>query len=245
MACPDCNSTAIVFDSRDGSEVCSYCGLVQAHHSALALTDAVDADRPMPTRSVNHDVREVLHKLGIECDGIERCATEFLVEYKAKHAYRGSVKALEVYSIYETLRSFGFVVDAVAVCGHAGYSGDLKKFYSKKTTESAVVKSPMWTRIQGLAADMVKDSRLKMKWMKTACEINEAVRKLPAFAGRKPSKMDCVVMFHASVMLGMKVDKVDMMAKAKVSVTTFNSHLKLLQASLKAHGAQTVVSSSM
>lgn len=231
--CTDCGSVNLVEDYSDGSLVCRGCGLVVSNF----LCD----ERPLFDHNRNVHSMYYDHTSGEDicreiADAVDRLwpgnDMNWLTIIASKKMEKSSSKsrcARAAHAIFETLKKERICMPLETVCWACGT--DVKSV-SGLFVEN-VVDNPINQRIVRLANYFLIDSADRMKAIRVATEVEEALKDDAMFMSKKPSKMDAVILYLVCTQsLGMKMKKSEMVKASDVSNVTFNKHLAFLQSSL-------------
>jgi len=222
LECRDCGGSNIIEDYKDGSMVCTACGLVVSNF----LID----DRPT-FGSYNdiiydNDINSVLSALDIDSIEIEQMASDILASSSRRSKVQKAFAVYEACCHHKLLR-----ITKELVC--AAFQIELKtllQFLTKNTQRSRIVSHNINERLAKLAANIIDNPKLRMKAINAAARIEVSLQNNHEYMTKKPSKMDSVILFYVCTdVLNMKLNKKDYINSISISPTTFNRHVKLLR----------------
>lgn len=241
FTCSDCGSKDIVEDYHDGSMVCRMCGLVV---SPFLLDDRPqnDANRNIHYTSFYQDppkdieVSNALAMLDIENQDIESSVLHQLATFCQNDKGKGRACVLKAHAIFEVCRRMKILrVTKELICACFGIEPKTLLQSISKNHEQAQPHVPLQTineRLVKLATLFIRDSKLRMRIVKCASEIEIRLKANKDYMNKKTSKMDAVILYHVCIEHGVKLKKGELITDAGISNVTFNKHLKLLKSLL-------------
>lgn len=246
MICKDCNSINIIECYKNGCMVCKDCGLI-ADSFLLDTRPVIDTHRNINydynMNSINYFITDIeivnaLDKLYIEDMSIGVETIHMIDRYIKDFSYNGNKQPLRAYALYEVCKKRGLLrISLQCICNVFDISEDkVHKLYKLHVvsinTDDKI--SNIDKRLTIIAKNIIPDVKIRMKALRCSREIENMLQNSPLFRTKKPSRMDCAILYYILTdILHIKIKTSDYIKHCDTTYGTLKKHIELIRNILK------------